>query len=170
MQKNSGRFSKLSSGNKYVEINDFKTDRIKYEKCTSPNFHKSIGFDFCLTVQRPDVGGFVEVLKTLDLSNSFRPYEDDDDDDDEDDHDHDNDGEADHDSNDHEEYYKRPKLTLSGPYHYNVMLKNPERLKSVLIQFNVDKAENSYSLTGTFKAEKSDGYVADKLLVEYKSK
>ncbi len=111
-------------------------------------------------------------MKTLDLTNSFRPYEDEDDDDDDDDndHDHNNDGEADHDDNEHEDFYKRPKLTLSGPYHYNIVLKNPEKIKSILLQFNVERDEDSYSLTGTLKNEKSDGYVADKLILEYKSK
>jgi hypothetical protein len=115
----------LGANNQYKEITQFTVEQKRYANCTSSNFRSSFGVDLCLSFNRPRLGGSLfELLKPVDLDRVLAgEYSDD----------YSNENEAEeknHDGHDHEddddddeELYgnlDRPKVTLSGPYHYQV--------------------------------------------------
>ena len=106
---NSGKFYKLSANSEYKEVTQFKTERKEYKVCNSDRFKTTVGVELCLSVQRPKFGEVLEILKQRrqgDLEDEFESYYEDMENDDEDENDVDN--------------VKRPRLTLAGPYHYEV--------------------------------------------------
>ena len=103
-------------------MTQFKVEQRKYDNCTSEKFRSAFGVDLCLSYNRPKLGaGLFDLLKPVNLDRVMASeYSDDYSDDDEDDE------EADEDQNDEdEEIYgglDRPRLSLAGPYHYQVII------------------------------------------------
>lgn len=107
----SGKFFKLSTNSQYKEVTKFNVERHTLERCTSENFHNGLGIDLCLSVDRPKIGSILESLKPVDLDSVLNDADDQDDDDD------------DNDDQEDQSLYgsvQRPRLVLSGPYHFEV--------------------------------------------------
>ena len=106
----SGKFYKLGKNSQYSEVTKFDVERYELDKCTSPKFYSTIGIELCASVKRPKVGSLFDALRPVDIEKNLNFLDEEDNDDDNDDDDDDeNDG------------VKRPRLTLSGPYHYEVI-------------------------------------------------
>lgn len=101
----------MSANNQYKEITQFSVEQKRFENCTSSNFHNAFGVDLCLTFNRPKLGASLfELLKPADLDSVLANQDDDDE-------------EEEQENEDRDEIYgnlNRPKITLSGPYHYQV--------------------------------------------------
>ena len=109
-----GKFYKLAAKSEYKEVTKFSVEQRQVDKCTTDNFKSSVGVQFCLSVKRPKAGS----LKNL-IWPEQSPVEVDDDDDEDDEDDEDEDDDDDEDEN-VDKNIKRPRLTLSGPYSYEV--------------------------------------------------
>ena len=99
----------MGKNSQYTEITRFDVEQHTYDKCMPSKYVTAMGIEWCLKFNRPMVGSLVEALKPVDLDSMIADEMDDDD------HDHD-----DHEDHDHDDLVKRPMLTLSGPYHYEV--------------------------------------------------
>ena len=86
-------------------MTQFTVEQYKIDKCTSARYNAAFGIEWCLNVNRPLIGSLFEALKPIDLDQVIADQELEDDDD------------IDEEDND---LAKRPRFTLSGPYHYEV--------------------------------------------------
>lgn len=109
-----GKFYKLTSSSEYKEVTKFSVEQYQANKCTSDKFTTSVGVQLCMSIQRPKVGSLKNLLWPE--QNPMEAAADDDDDDDEKDDDDDDDDDQD----EADKKFKRPRLTLSGPYSYQV--------------------------------------------------
>jgi hypothetical protein len=95
------------------------------------------------------------VFRSPDLNDPAKLFDDEEDDDDEDDHDHDDEPE-------------RPRLSLSGPYHYDLVLKNPSGIKALVFEFNKEKSERNLTVNGLLKTvNRNTGSVEERLALSY---
>lgn len=166
----------MGSNNKYTEINDFTVEAKKIERCTSSKFHIATGIDLCLSVSRPQVGGsLIKALQPVDLDTLLEDDEEDNVDDHEDDNDdHDDDHDDDDDDDDEKEKkayngFNRPKLTLSGPYHYHVTLKNPDGVKSLILRAEYQRDEEGTELLAKAYSVSASGEETERVELAYDS-
>jgi ABC-type Zn2+ transport system substrate-binding protein/surface adhesin len=123
----------------------------------------------------------IEALKPVDLDRVLADSDDDaddinddDDEDDEDDHDHGHDDDDDDDDDhDHKQNiygkFNRPKITLSGPYHYQINFKNPDLIKTLVLTADYSKNANGTELTANLKSRTASGQEKDRAILTYSS-
>jgi hypothetical protein len=87
------------------------------------------------------------------------------DDDDEDELHYPNDGHN-HDSN---QVLTRPSLLLSGPYRYQLLLKNPELIKTIVFTAELKKDTNKFDFEANLQTQKQNGQTKDTLNIVYTS-
>jgi hypothetical protein len=97
----------LGKNSQYKEVTEFTVEQYKYEKCTSDKFSAAFGIEACLKFNRPLIGSLFESLKPIDVDQILSDDAEDDDEDDDDDE-------------KVNDLAKRPRFSLSGPYHYEV--------------------------------------------------
>jgi hypothetical protein len=150
----SGRFYKLVGNNQYQEVKSFSVPTHELAKCTSDNFLNSFGVNICFSVKRPAVGDLREVFRSPDLNDPTKLFDSEDDDDE--DHDHDDDEP------------QRPRLSLSGPYHYDLVLKNPNGIKALIFEFNKEKNDRNLTVNGLLKTvNRNTGTTEERLALTY---
>lgn len=116
-----GKFFKLAANSEYKEVTKFSVEQRQKSLCTSDNFKTSVGVQLCLSVQRPKIGS----LKNLIWPEANPVDETMDDDEDDDDNEENDDDDEDDDDDEQENIDKnitRPRMTLSGPYSYEVCI------------------------------------------------
>ena len=103
-----GRFYKLTKDSQYQEVTKFSVEQHQADECTTDNFMTSVGVQLCLSIRRPKVGSVKNLIwpEQNPIEASIEDDEDENDDDDDD--------------KDVDKNIRRPRLTLSGPYSYEV--------------------------------------------------
>jgi hypothetical protein len=137
-----GQFFKLGKNSAYKQVTEFKTQQKVYTRCNTEQFQTTFGgLALCLSVNRPDFGSLVKILRKRrqgDLEESFSEYYSDLEDD------LDDDEVATATSNN-----DRPTLVLAGPYHYELVLNNPELIKTVILNAEFSRQMNQSDVTAS---------------------
>ena len=185
----------MSKNSQYKKITEFKTQQKIYTKCNSEAFKSNFGgLEFCLSVNRPDFGSLVKILKGRrqgDLEEQFKAYYSD----------YMNDvlNGQDNFENDNN---KRPTLFLAGPYHYEVRyliflfhlfikikniintnlliilfnsklklnLNNPELIKTVVLDAKFNKGPSNTDFAADFSTKSQQGKQVKRYSMIYSSK
>ena len=150
----------MSTGAEYVEVKNFKIEQTQFKNCTSPNFHSATGVDLCLSFNRPSFSSFKEIISPVDLNQI--PDDDNDDDDDE--------NEENDEDDDDEKRVSRPRATLTGPYHYEITINNPDLIKTLTLEGEYSRENDEVDFQAKLKTKSSTGKVEDRLELTLKSK
>jgi hypothetical protein len=119
----------------------------KSDSCTSDKFQSAIGVHICLNFNRPETNDWLQILKAA----GTREYQFEDEDDFFDPTFHDVrdrnfDGKPDYRPDEH--VFKRPNVILSGPFHFNLAVKNIELVDQIVLEFtNVSSSDSNAQKT-----------------------
>ena len=140
-------------------MTEFTVEQYKYEKCTSEKHNAAFGIEWCLKFNRPVVGSLFESLKPVDIDQILADEMEDDDDDDDEDDEKDND------------LAKRPRISLSGPYRYEIKYRNPQKTKTITLDFErvKDQEEGTYDVQASLGTVSQAGETKNTLELIYSS-
>jgi len=145
-----GQFFKLTySGSQmtYVPIENFKINQVKYQSCnTKVPLQSSLGVYMCLSVQRPETS-MMESFRYLFVEDIERTMIDQED--------------------EYEQSLDRPSLLLSGPYHYEVKLMNPDLIKTITLTMDKTKETGKMSYNLKLSTKNQNDQVKDTLNMFY---
>lgn len=129
-----GQFYKLGKNSAYQKVTEFKTARKVYTKCNTDTFKETFaGLQLCMSVDRPEFGSLRRILKQRrysDLEEDFQAFYADLADDE-------------HFEADNSDNLNRPTIFLAGPYHYEVILNNPELIKTIVYELNFAREDTN---------------------------
>lgn len=144
-----GKFYKLGANSQYKEVKQFKTEQTNYEECTSERFKTAFGVNLCYKVQRPKAS-LQEFYKYYRLESI----------------DQDNEDEEDEDHNESNEP-TRPSLLLSGPYHYHVVLQNPDSVKVITLKADSSRSSSKEEFNAFVSTQSQAGTETSTLEMSY---
>ena len=139
-----GKFYKLGANSQYTEIKQFKTEQTNYEGCTSERFKTAFGVNLCFKVQRPQAS-LRELFKYSTLENVDQQDDED----------------------DEQNEPTRPSLLLSGPYHYHVVLQNPDVVKVITLKADSSTISNKREFNAFLSTQSQSGSQTPTLEMSY---